>query len=128
MKLDWRRGILYVAAIGIEGCWLYALMALLNKKVADESLSIFGILLLYLISLGLNKLLGSLRWPRIFLRIINWIAWAVGLLLIVKFQLFGGMVWSDTTWLMAVPRAIADIIFTQIFNWAAKILKRRCQA
>lgn len=63
MKQDWHKGILYVAAIGIEGCWLYALMALLNKQVADERLSIFGILLLYLISLGLNRVLLRLRWP-----------------------------------------------------------------
>jgi hypothetical protein len=112
MKLDWRRGILYVAVIGIEGCWLYAMMALLNKKVADDGLSVFGILLLYLISLGLNGLLRWLRWPRICIRVINWVGWAAGMLLVVKIQLFGGMAWSDTTWLMAVPRAIADIIYT----------------
>jgi hypothetical protein len=112
MKLDWRKGILYVTAIGIEGCWLYALMALLNKHAAAERLSIFGILLLYLISFGLNGLLRRRQWPGIIIRIINWIAWAVAMLLIVKIQLFIGMAWSDTAWLMAVPRAIAELIYT----------------
>jgi hypothetical protein len=112
MKLDWRKGVLYVAAIGIEGCWLYALMALLNKHVAAERLYIFGILLLYPISFGLNGLLRRFHWPKICLSFINWIAWAVAMLLIVKIQLFIGLAWSDTTWLMAVPRAIAELIYT----------------
>ncbi len=112
MKPDWQKGILYTAVIGIEGCWLYALMALLNNKVADERLHIFGILLLYLISFGLNGMLLKLRWPAVCLRIISWLIWVVGVLLIVKIQLFGGLAWSDTTWLLAVPRAIADVIYT----------------
>lgn len=112
MKLDLRKGILYVAAIGIEGCWLYALMALLNKRVAAEHLSIFGILLLYPISFGLNGWLRKLQWPNVGLRIINWMAWAVAMLLIVKIQLFIGLAWSDTAWLLAVPRAIVELIYT----------------
>ena len=112
MKLDWRKGALQVAAIGIEGCWLYALMALLNKQVADERLSILGILLLYPLSFGLNGLLRGLRWPTVCLRGISWLAWLVGMLLIVKIQLFGGLAWSDTAWLLAVPRAIAEVIYT----------------
>ena len=52
MKLDWRQFTVYVAAIGIEGCWLYALMSLLNHQVAADNLSVFGILALFLVSLG----------------------------------------------------------------------------
>ena len=112
MKLDWRKGILYITTIGIEGCWLYALMALLNKQVADERLSILGIMLLYPLSFGLNSLLRRLRWPKVCLRIISWVAWVVGMLFIVKIQLFGGLAWSDTSWLLAVPRAIAELIYS----------------
>jgi len=112
MKLDWRKGILYATTIGIEGCWLYALMALLNKQVADERLSIFGILLLYLISFGLNSLLRRLRWPEVCIRITSWVAWVMAMLLTVKIQLLSGLAWSDTTWLVAVPRAIAEVIYT----------------
>ena len=112
MNQVWRKGILYVAATGIEGCWLYALMALLNKGVADEQLSISGILLLYPVSFGLNKMLRKLRWPGFCLRIISWLLWVAGVLLIVKIQLFGGLAWADTTWLLAIPRAIAGVIYT----------------
>ncbi len=112
MKLDWRKFTLYVATIGIEGCWLYALMALLNKRVADDRLSIFGILLLYPISFGLNRLLRRLRWPEVCLGTISWLAWVVGILLIIKIQLFYGLAWSDSTWLLAVPRAITELLYT----------------
>ncbi len=112
MKLDWRKGILYVATIGIESSWLYTLMALLNKQVAEERLSILGIWLLYPISFGLNSLLRMLRWPEFCLRSISWLVWVGGMLVILKIQLFGGLAWSDTAWLLAIPRAIAALIYT----------------
>jgi len=112
MKLDWRKGILYVTAIGIEGCWLYALMALLNKRVAEEHLAVLGLLLLYPVSFGVNAALRMLRWPGFCLRVISWLVWAAAMLLTLKIQLFGGLAWSDTTWLLAVPRAIAELIYT----------------
>ena len=112
MKRDWRQGILYVTTIGMEGCWLYALMALLNKQVADGRLSIIEILLLYLLSLGLNTVLQWLGWHKVCTQSISWLAWVVGMLLIVKVQLFGNLALSDTTWLLAVPRAVAEVIYT----------------
>jgi hypothetical protein len=62
MKLDWRRGILYVTIMGMESCWLYALIALLNKQVAGGHLSTLGLLLLYPLAFGFNKLIQQLRW------------------------------------------------------------------
>ncbi len=112
MKQDWRRGILYVSAIGVEGCWLYALMALLNRQVAEERLSIIGILLLYPLAFGCNMVLRWLGWHRVFTRSLSWLAWAVGMLLIVKVQLFTDLAFSDTTWLLAVPRAVAEVVYT----------------
>jgi len=112
MKLDWRQSILYVTTMGMEGCWLYALIVLLNMQVADGYLSTMGLLLLYPLSFGFNKLLQQLRWPRVCLRSINWLAWVVGMLLIVKIQLFSDLGWSDLTWLLAVPQAIVELIHT----------------
>ena len=74
MKLYWRRVILYVTAMGMESCWLYALMALLNEKVADGRLSIFGLLLLYPLAFGFNRLLWQLRWRKAYVRGITWLA------------------------------------------------------
>jgi len=114
MNLDWRyhKSILFAATIVMEGCWLYALISLLNKQVAAGRLSVLGILLLYLASFGFNKLLQRLRGHKIGLLIISWLAWAVGMLLMVKFQLFSDLKFSDSAWLLAVPRSIAELIHT----------------
>lgn len=112
MKLDWRQGILYVTIMGVEYCWLYALLVLLNNQVADGHLSILGLLLLYPLAFIFNMLLERLRWPNPYLRSISWLAWVVGMLLIVKIQLFGGAVLSAPAWLLAVPRAVAEVIYT----------------
>lgn len=111
MKFNWRQGILYAATAGIEGCWLYALMVLLNQRVALAHLAIFWILFLYLVSAGANSLLRRLPWPEIGLRGLNVLAWAASMLLIVKIQLFSNLAWSDTSWLLAVPRSIPAVIY-----------------
>ena len=112
MKFDWRQSIVYVTAAGIESCWLYAIMVLLNEKLAAGSLSIFWILALYLISAGFNSLLRRLPWPRFSLQVISWVVWAAALLVTVKTQLLASSSWSDTAWLLAVPRAIAEVLDT----------------
>lgn len=110
MKLDWRQGILYVATIGTEGCWLYALLVLLNEQVADGRLSLFGLLLLYPLSFGFNLLLRRLWSRKVSVLIVSWLAWAVAMLLTLKFQLFGNLAFADTAWLLATPKAIAGLI------------------
>ncbi len=112
MKPDWRQGILYATLIGTEGCWLYALVDLLNRKVADGSLATFWLLFLYPVAFGFNRLLRRLQWPEFCLRTISWLAWLVATLLIVKAQLFAGLAWSDPAWLLAIPRALADLLYT----------------
>lgn len=112
MKLSWRQGILYVSAMGMEVCWLYALMVMLNKQTVDGRLSIFGILLLYPLAFGFNGLLKQLQWPKVCLRAISWLAWAVGMLLILKIQIFSDLGWSDPTWLLSLPQAITEILYT----------------
>ena len=112
MKPDWRRGILYVATIGMEGCWLYALMALLNRQAADGRLSVLAILVLYPVAFIFNALLGRLRWPRAGILGVSWLGWVVGMLLLVKVQLFGDLPLLDWQWLLSIPRSIAGVIHT----------------
>ncbi len=112
MKLDWRRSILYVTTIGMGGCWLYTIITLLNKQVADERLSTIGLLLLYPLAFGINKLLRQLQWHEIYLRAISWLVWVVAMLLVLKIQLFGGLGWSDPSWLLALPQAMGQIFYT----------------
>jgi len=112
MKLDWRQGILYIAALGMEGCWLYALISLLNNQAAGGRLSAIGVLLLYPLAFVFNALLQRLRWHRFALRSISWLAWVAGMLLIVKVQLFADLPLSNPEWLLAVPQSIAELIYT----------------
>ncbi|MFC1965086.1 DUF4129 domain-containing protein [Chloroflexota bacterium] len=112
MKLDWRQGVLYSTIIGMEGCALYALLTLLNGQVADERLSIIGFMLLYPVAFIFNKLLRWLRWPRAYGYALNVLAWGIGILFMVKAQLFGHLALSDSTWLLALPQAIAHIFRT----------------
>lgn len=112
MSLDWRKGIAYITTAGMEACWLFAIATLLNTKVAGGSLSMVVLFLLYAASFVLNRLLGKLRWRVIWLRSVNLLAWAVSMLLMVKIQLWGGVAWSDSAWLLAIPRAIPELIHT----------------
>ncbi len=112
MKLDWRQGILYVATIGMEGCWLYALLALLNRQAADGRLSVAGIMALYPAAFIINALLARLRWPRACILIVSWLGWVMGMLLIVKVQLFADLPLLDSAWLLSIPQSIAQVIYT----------------
>ena len=112
MKLNWHRVIIYVAIVGMEGCWLFILLALLNEEVADGRFSIFGILLLYPAAFAINALLARLRWPKICLWGVSWLIWLIAMLLIVKIQLAGGLAWSDKEWLLSIPRSIPEVLYS----------------
>jgi len=112
MKLDWKRGILYLAVMGMEACWLYVLIALLNNKAAGDHLSIAGILALYPASLFFNRLLGRLRWPRACLLGVSWLGWVIGMLLIVKVQLYADIPLSESAWLLSIPQSIVHVIYS----------------
>jgi len=112
MKVDRRQVILYITTMGMEGCWLYASLAMLNKQVAGGRLSILGILLFYPLAFAFNKLVRWLRWPKVCLHSLSWLAWAVGMLLMVKIQLFSDLQWLNPSWLLAIPQAIGQIIYT----------------
>lgn len=110
MRLDWRQGIMYSATIGMEGCWLYALLSLVNNKAAT-GISVLGLLAIYPVSFAANGLLHRLSWRPAFSNSLSWLAWTVIMLFSIKVQAFGGTPWSDSAWLLSVPRALA-VMFT----------------
>lgn len=112
MRQDRHQIIVYIAIMGMEGCWLYTLMAVANKHAADGCLSVPLLLLLYPLAFIINRVLQRLQWTKVYLYIISWLVWVVGMLLMVKVQLFGGLGLSDSTWLRAVPQAIAQMLYT----------------
>ena len=96
MKPNWRQVILYTTTAGIEACWLYILFIMLNELVADGSLSVIGLLLIYPVAFGLNVLLRRSGWHKFFQNSSNTLLWAIGMLLMIKFQLFSYLPLSDT--------------------------------
>jgi hypothetical protein len=112
MRLDWRQAVVYITVMGMEGCWLYALLSLLNNRAVNGQLSVLGILVLLQVAFIFNLLLGRLRWPRVGVLVVSWLGWVAGMLLMVKIQLFGGLPLSDPQWLLAVPQALGEVLYT----------------
>ncbi len=111
MRPDWRQLSIYVAVLGTELCWLYVLLAMLDAKLAGGALSVPWLLLLYPVAFGLGLALKGLGGPGLLKPVIGWLAWVTALLLSVKFQLYGGAAWGDAAWLLAIPRAFANILY-----------------
>ncbi|MFC1903510.1 DUF4129 domain-containing protein [Chloroflexota bacterium] len=111
MKPNWRRVILYLTTMGVEGCWLYALFFMLNGLAAKGGLSTIGLLLLYPLAFAINKLLVWVGWHRAYRLLANVAAWAIFMLLMVKVQLFANLGLADPAWLLAVPRAVSTLLF-----------------
>jgi hypothetical protein len=111
MRWDWRRGVLYLSTMGMEGCWLYAVIALLNTRVSGGHPSVIGILALFPIAVIINMLLRRLKIPGAGILAISWMAWVVALLLMVKVQLFSILSISDSQWFLAVPLSIVRVIY-----------------
>ena len=112
MKLNWRQGVLYITIMGMEWGWLYALLFLLNEQLADGRLSIIGLWLLYPLAFIFNRLLPRRRWSNIYLYPINCLALVIGILLVVKIQLYSGLGLSDPTWLLALLKALSRVVHT----------------
>jgi hypothetical protein len=96
--------------LGMEGSVLYAVLALLNSEGAGGTLSIPGLLALYPVALAVNKAIHVLRWHIAIFRSISWFVWLCAVLLTVKIQLYGGIALADTDWLLAVPRALMQLL------------------
>ena len=111
ISIDWRQVAVYTAVVIMESCWVYALLSVINNAAADGRVSVFGVLLVFPVSVIFHKLLQSVRLHKAFLSIVSWLAWLAGMLLLVKFQLFAGTAWSQVDWLLAVPRAIGNVIY-----------------
>lgn len=112
VNINWRHLIVYAASLVMEGCWIYALLLLLNSATVDNRLSVSVLLLVFPASVVFHKLLQNLHWHKAPFFIISAFVWLIALLLLVKFQLFPDNEWANSEWLLALPRAIVQIIYT----------------
>ncbi len=111
MKINWRQDIVYATTMGVEGCALYVLLVLLNEQVTDGRLTILQFLLLFPLVFVFNKMLQWWRWPRALSYPINGLLWIIGMLIMVKTQLFSDLSFADPTWVLAVPQAITKLLY-----------------
>ncbi len=110
--MNWRNIIVYGTTMAMELCWLYVVLALINKHAANEQLFIAGILLFHPLAFGLNKLLQRLAWHKTITTTVNWLAWVIVMLITVKIQLFSDLAWLNPDWILSLPRAIPQLVYT----------------
>jgi hypothetical protein len=127
MNKAWRDRILRLSISGIELCALYTVSSLVNFRAANSALSVVGILIIYIISLGFNRLFFNRKLTGLVLYSLNMLFWIASFQLVIKLQLFTDASIADPAFLTAVPRAIAGytdgfrpelvIFFTSILLW-----------
>jgi hypothetical protein len=104
-----RQIIIYITFIGMESAWLYAVLNAANKAVADR-LSVPLLVLTLLISFFLSGSLRFLRWSKPALTALSWGIWPILMLLMIKVQLFPETAFTDTEWLLSIPRAFSHLL------------------
>jgi hypothetical protein len=111
MKSIGQKAVLITTIMVLEGCWLYTLLYILNSLIAKGRLNIFGLLPLYLLAFGTNRLWHWLGWPKVIRGLLNLIGGTIFTLLMVKIQLFGHLPLADAMWLKALGEAFANIFY-----------------
>ncbi|MFH1031688.1 MAG: hypothetical protein V1767_03895, partial [Chloroflexota bacterium] len=103
MKTDWRQNILYITILGMECCWSYALLALINNLIAAP-LTVQWFILLLPVAFIFNKVLPWRR--RIYLYPVNALVWVITTLIMAKVQLFSGLKWFEPSWLTVLSQTL----------------------
>jgi len=111
MKSINQKVVLTITVMVLEGCWLYMLMQLMNVLLAKGRLNIPGLLSLYLLAFGTNRLMHWFGWRRVFRIAFNIIGGAIFTLLMLKIQMFGHLPFADPAWLKALGQAFMGIFY-----------------
>jgi len=111
MKSIGQKVVLTITVIVLESCWLYTLVYILNVLMAKGHLNVPGLLPLYLLAFGTNRLWHWLGWPRVIRGALNITGGAIFTLLMVKIQLFGHLPLADAMWLTALGEAFMNIFY-----------------
>lgn len=109
MQLDKRILLPYLLVMGVEGCWLYALIMLISEGTVPGRISVLGLMLALPLSFLTTALLGKMRSPKALRRMLGWLAWAAVMLIMLKAQLYGAQGWGEREWLAGIGGAFAGI-------------------
>ncbi|MCK9357401.1 MAG: hypothetical protein M0R22_09715, partial [Dehalococcoidia bacterium] len=105
-----RRMLLPAVLLGMQACWLYAWLSLIETKATGSS-GVAPAAILFLIVAAITRTWTG-RLPRRVLRLpCFWLLWVVLAATAGKLLLYPGMPWSEAAWLYALPAAAVRVIF-----------------
>lgn len=103
-----RRAIPLVAALGMEGCWLFALLAVARSLMEQGNVSLPYLFSLYPISLALNWGLSHLPWKRRYFIALNVLLGLLAALILTKALLYPGYSILATSWWLDWSKSLAQ--------------------
>ena len=109
MTLAWRKVLLYLSIAIMELSWIYFFLVLLSSAVSRVDFAIAGPMIAYPVAFIANLMLRRLKPHRFARRAIDWVLWAIVMLLIVKIILYPVLSWADAAWLTAIPFAVSRV-------------------
>jgi len=105
-----QRMLLPAVLLGMQACWLYAWLSLIEAKATARSV-VAPAVMLFLV-LGAVAHVYTARLPRSILRQpCFWLLWIVLAALVGKLLIYPGMPWGEAAWLYALPAAAVRVIF-----------------
>jgi hypothetical protein len=108
MKRRWGTIILHGAVAGLEICWFWAFLDLVNQKTANGSLPLLLFLGFYPLSFVSYRILRRLPLKKAIP--LGCLAWAATLLFLAKVLFFSHTAWGDPLWLRDFGGAIARMV------------------
>ncbi len=110
MKLRLHRALLPAVFLGMQACWLYAWLSVIELSTIGH-IGVSPIPLLFL-PLGAVAWAYITRLPlRLFQPVLFWFLWVIAAALCGKLVLYPDMPWSQPDWLYALPAALVRLIF-----------------
>jgi hypothetical protein len=108
MNRRWVAITLYGAVAGLEVCWFWAFLDLLNQKGGGGSLPLLFLLGFYPLAFVFHRMLRRLSWKKAIP--LGCLAWAGLVLLLGKVHFFAPVGWEDPQWLRDFGYALARTV------------------
>ena len=103
--------VLPAVQLGMQACWLYAWLSLLETKLLDR-IVIAPVVILFLIAAApVRSYFGRLPLKAVLRAACFWALWVLLAALAGKMLLYPAMAWGQLDWFVALPRALVRLIF-----------------
>jgi hypothetical protein len=108
MNRIWRDRLLRLTVAGIELSALYTIISLVNYRAVNGVLFIPAVLVIYIVSLGFNRLFFIRKLNSLIDYPVNVLLWFVSTQFIIKLLVFPSLSMVDPVFLFSVPNAIVN--------------------